>query len=162
MDLLFSLMQKHRVKDLEALLTIRDQLQEKIEELTFSDEKVKGLEKKKEDLLGVMERLSKMLHLKRTTAAEGMDQKVESQLRQLGIPNARFKVGIEKMEGYDQYGSDEIRFLFSANKQMALEEISRVASGGEVSRLMLCIKSLVSDRKGMPTLIFDEIDAGVS
>ncbi len=91
-----------------------------------------------------------------------MDHKVQTQLRLLGIPNARFKVEIERMEGYDQYGSDEIRFLFSANKQVPLEEISRVASGGEVSRLMLCIKSLVSDRKGMPTLIFDEIDAGVS
>ncbi len=68
----------------------------------------------------------------------------------------------QERETYDLYGSDEIRFLFSANKQVALEEISRVASGGEVSRLMLCIKSLVSDRKGMPTLIFDEIDSGVS
>jgi len=103
-----------------------------------------------------------VLHLKRSTAAEGMQKEVESQLRQLGIPNARFKVGIEKKGSFDQFGSDEITFLFSANKQVSLEEISRVASGGEVSRLMLCIKSLVSDRKGMPTLIFDEIDAGVS
>jgi DNA repair protein RecN (Recombination protein N) len=66
------------------------------------------------------------------------------------------------MESFGPHGHDEIRFLFSANKQVPLEEISRVASGGEVSRLMLCIKSLVSDRKGLPTLIFDEIDAGVS
>ena len=162
LDLLFSLMQKHRVRELEELIGIRDQLNKKIEELTFSDEKINGLVKEKSELMSVLERLSGVLHLKRAATAEGMQKNVESQLRALGIPNARFKVGIEKIEGYDQYGSDEIRFLFSANKQLPLEEISRVASGGEVSRLMLCIKSLVSDRKGMPTLIFDEIDAGVS
>ena len=162
MDLLFSLMQKHRVRKLEELLSIRDQLEEQIGELAFSDEKIKALEMEKEELLSVLERLAGILHLKRAAAAKGMDHKVQTQLRLLGIPNARFKVEIERMEGYDQYGSDEIRFLFSANKQVVLEEISKVASGGEVSRLMLCIKSLVSDRKGMPTLIFDEIDAGVS
>lgn len=162
MDLLFSLMQKHRVRKLEELMTLQEQLGQKIEQLTFSDEKISELEKEKSELWGVLEQLSGILHLKRATAAEGMYRKVESQLRQLGIPNARFKVGIEKKEDFDQYGSDEIRFLFSANKQVPLEEISRVASGGEVSRLMICIKSLVSDRKGMPTLIFDEIDAGVS
>lgn len=162
MDLLFSLMQKHRVRNLEGLITLREELGEKLQELTFSDDKIHQLEKKRAELLEVMEKLSGILNLKRSTAAEGMDRKVESQLKQLGIINARFKVGIEKMDGYDLHGSDEIRFLFSANKQVPLEEISRVASGGEVSRLMLCIKSLVSDRKGMPTLIFDEIDAGVS
>lgn len=162
LDLLFSLMQKNRVRDLAELIALRDQLQKKIEDITFSGERIGDLEKEREDLLVVLERISGILHLKRATTAEEMQHKVETQLKQLGIPNARFKVRIEKMDGYDQFGSDEIRFLFSANKQVQLEEISRVASGGEVSRLMLCIKSLVSDRKGMPTLIFDEIDAGVS
>jgi DNA repair protein RecN (Recombination protein N) len=162
LDLLFSLMQKHRVRNLDELLVLREEFGKKIEQLTFSDEKINELEKEKSELRDVLEHLSEILHLKRATAAEGMDKKVESQLRQLGIPNARFKVGIEKKARFDQHGSDEIRFLFSANKQVPLEEISRVASGGEISRLMLCIKSLVSDRKGMPTLIFDEIDAGVS
>ena len=91
-----------------------------------------------------------------------MQLRVEEQLQQLGIPNARFQVELELTKVFDANGSDQVRFLFSANKQLSLEEISRVASGGEVSRLMLCIKSMVSDRKGMPTLIFDEIDAGVS
>jgi DNA repair protein RecN (Recombination protein N) len=161
-DLLYSLMQKHRVKNLEELMAIRDQLGGKLEKLTFSDEKIGALEKEQSALLDVLDRLAGVLHLKRAAAAKNMQKKVESQLRQLGIPNARFKVGIEKKDHFDQFGSDDIRFLFSANKQVAMEEISRVASGGEVSRLMLCIKSLVSDRKGMPTLIFDEIDAGVS
>lgn len=162
LDLLYGLMQKHRAQDLEGLIAIRDKFQMKIDELTYSDENISELEKERDVLLTVLESSSGILHAKRSSAAEEMQSKVESQLRQLGIPNARFEVSIGKMGTYDQYGTDEIRFLFSANKQVQLEEISRVASGGEVSRLMLCIKSLVSDRKGMPTLIFDEIDAGVS
>jgi DNA repair protein RecN (Recombination protein N) len=71
-------------------------------------------------------------------------------------------VEVAKKGEFDPFGSDEVRFLFSANKQVEMEEVSRIASGGEISRLMLCIKALVSDREGMPTLIFDEIDAGVS
>jgi len=144
------------------LIAIREQLSGKIEEITFSDEKISALEKDREEILHIMERLSENMHLKRSTAGEEMQKKVEKQLRELGIPNARFRVEISKKAEFDLYGSDDIRFLFSANKQVALEEISKVASGGEVSRLMLCLKALVSDRKGMPTLIFDEIDAGVS
>ncbi|HER09616.1 MAG TPA: DNA repair protein RecN [Bacteroides sp.] len=161
-DLLYGLMQKHRVKQPEELITIRDRLEEKISDLTFSDDKIGKLEKEQSGLLEGMAGLSEVLHRKRVKAGEEMQKKVQAQLRQLGIPNARFRVDVLKTAEYDFHGCDEIRFLFSANKQMELEEISRVASGGEISRLMLCIKSLVSDRKGMPTLIFDEIDAGVS
>jgi DNA repair protein RecN (Recombination protein N) len=155
-------MQKHRVKSLEELISIRNGLEEKLVTLTFSDEKIGKLEKERAELLNKMEQVAEILHLKRATAAEKMDQQVESQLRQLGIPNAKFKVSVDKIDGYDSFGTDEVKFLFSANKQVPLEEISKVASGGEISRLMLCVKSLVFDRKGMPTLIFDEIDAGVS
>ena len=161
-DLLFSLMQKHRVREVNELIVIREQLSGKIEEITFSDEKIGALEKERAGILHIMERLSENMHLKRSTAGEEMQKKVVKQLRELGIPNAKFRVEIAKKAAFDLYGSDDIRFLFSANKQVALEEISKVASGGEVSRLMLCLKALVSDRKGMPTLIFDEIDAGVS
>jgi len=162
MDLLFSLMHKHRVKNSDELIEIRDQLEMKIDELAYSDEKILAMEKENEELLSTMQKIAGILHLKRAKAGEEMQKKVETQLRQLGIPNARFRVEIEERDALNLFGSDDIRFLFSANKQVPLEEISRVASGGEVSRLMLCIKSLVSDRKGMPTLIFDEIDAGVS
>jgi len=162
MNLLFGLMQKHRVQELDQLIGLRNQLGEKIEALTFSDEKIGQLEKERSALLHTLEQQTGVLHKRRVSAAAQMQKKVEEQLWQLGIPNARFRVELVKTETYDTNGSDQVRFLFSANKQLALEEISRVASGGEVSRLMLCIKSMVSDRKGMPTLIFDEIDAGVS
>ncbi len=162
MDLLFSLMQKHRVQDLDHLINLQDQLGEKIETLTFSDEKIGQLEKDRSALLKTLEQETTVLHKKRGSAAARMQLSVEEQLKSLGIPNARFQVELVKTDNYDSNGSDQVRFLFSANKQLSLEEISRVASGGEVSRLMLSIKSMVSDRKGMPTLIFDEIDAGVS
>jgi len=161
MDLLFGLMQKHRVQELSQLILLRDQLGEKIETLIFSDEKIEQLEKERSALQETMEQQTGNLHNERLSAASEIEKRVEEQLKQLGIPNARFKVELVKTKSYDINGCDQVRFLFSANKQLALEEISRVASGGEISRLMLCIKSMVSDRKGMPTLIFDEIDAGV-
>ncbi len=162
MDLLFSLMQKHRVQDLDHLINMRDQLGGNIETLIFSDEKIGQMELDRTALLNTLEHEAAVLHKKRESAAALMQLRVEEQLKTLGIPNARFKVELIKTDTYDVNGSDQVRFLFSANKQLSLEEISRVASGGEVSRLMLAIKSMVSDRKGMPTLIFDEIDAGVS
>ncbi|MCK5691324.1 MAG: DNA repair protein RecN, partial [Bacteroidales bacterium] len=162
MDLLIGLIQKHRLQELDQLIVLRNQLGSKIEDLTFSDEKVAQLEQERSALLQTLEKQAEFLHKKRSSAANEMQLRVEEQLQQLGIPNARFRVELVKTEVFDANGSDQVRFLFSANKQLSLEEISRVASGGEVSRLMLCIKSMVSDRKGMPTLIFDEIDAGVS
>ncbi len=162
MDLLIGLIQKHRVQELDQLIVLRNQLCDKIEDLTFSDEKIAQLEQERSALQNTMEQQAGALHKKRVSTAKEMQIRVEEQLQQLGIPNARFQVELVKTEEFDANGSDQVRFLFSANKQLALEEISRVASGGEISRLMLCIKSMVSDRKGMPTLIFDEIDAGVS
>ena len=162
MDLLIGLMQKHRVPELGHLIALRDQLGSKIDSLSFSDEKIGQLSNERKALLKKLEEQAAILHKNRTHAAEEMQLKIEGQLKQLGIPNARFRVELESKEEYDSNGSDQVKFLFSANKQLPLEEISRVASGGEISRLMLCIKALVSDRKGMPTLIFDEIDAGVS
>lgn len=161
MDLLFGLMQKHRVKELDQLITLMNRLGEKIEVLTFSDEKIEQLNSKRAALLNSMEKQAGVLHKKRLAAASEIEKSVVEQLKQLGIPNARFHVELVKRENYDINGYDQVKFLFSANKQLSLEEISRVASGGEISRLMLSIKSMVSDQEGMPTLIFDEIDAGV-
>jgi len=161
-DVLFGLMQKHRVKDLTALIALRDDLNQRIEKVSFSDENILKLEKEEARLKELLEKQAGLLHDKRSLAAREVQKKVEAQLRLLGIPNARFQAELEVLEEFEIFGSDQAKFLFSANKQLPLEEISRVASGGEISRLMLCIKSMLSDRKGMPTLIFDEIDSGVS
>ena len=161
-DLMFSLMQKHKMRNVGELILLREELNIKIEAITFSDEKIGLLEEKRAGYLKSMEGLSALLHRKRSAAGREMELKVVSQLKELGIGNAKFHVEVAKKKGYDLFGSDEIHFLFSANKQVEMEEVSRIASGGEMSRLMLCIKALVSDRQGMPTLIFDEIDTGVS
>lgn len=161
-DVLFGLMQKHRVKDLTALIALRDDLNQRIEIVSFSDENIQKLEQEEARIRERLEKQAGLLHNKRALAAREVQKKVEAQLRLLGIPNARFQAELEVLEDFDIHGSDQAKFLFSANKQLPMEEISRVASGGEISRLMLCIKSMLSDRKGMPTLIFDEIDAGVS
>jgi DNA repair protein RecN (Recombination protein N) len=89
-------------------------------------------------------------------------QKISVMLRQVGIPNANFRVEQSPLGDFTDHGTDKIRFLFSANKNAQAQDISKVASGGELSRLMLCIKSLMSDSAGLPTIIFDEIDSGVS
>jgi len=161
-DLLYGLMQKHRARDVDELVALKNRYSEQIEEITFSGETIEKLERKKESLKEEMKRTAGILHKNRAIAGDRLQEKVEAQLKELGIPNARFRVDIVTDREFGPSGTDEIMFLFSANKQVALEEISRVASGGEISRLMLCIKAMVSDRKGMPTLIFDEIDAGVS
>jgi DNA repair protein RecN (Recombination protein N) len=161
-DLIYSLMQKHRVKEVEALIALRDQLGEKIETITFSDEKLKKLEAELGSLRRQLVEQADLLHLSRVKSGSFIEKRVSDQLKQLGIPNATFLVKVDKTAEPGPRGMSDVRFLFSANRQSPPEEISRVASGGEISRLMLSIKSLMSDFKGLPTLIFDEIDAGVS
>jgi len=161
-DLLFRLMQKHRVKSVRELVDIREDLDARISDITLSDEKTGMLEKEIAELNGRLELAAEIMHKKRVAAGKMVEDEVQDLLHQLGIPNARFEVTIDKTGIFDNYGSDSVRFLFSANKQTRLEEISDVASGGEISRLMLSIKSLLSGFSGLPTLILDEIDTGVS
>lgn len=161
-NLLIGLMQKHRVNTLEDLIAVRDNLDEKISEITLSDERMSRLEKELADLEADIRISGEELHTLRVNAGKSVQKKIVGQLVQLGIPNARFEVKAELAEEFDINGMSHVNFMFSANKQSQLEEISRVASGGEVSRLMLSIKSLLSNHQDLPTLIFDEIDAGVS
>jgi DNA repair protein RecN (Recombination protein N) len=161
-DLIYSLMQKNRVKEVEALIVLRDQLGEKIDTITFSDEKLKKLEAELGSLRRELTEQADLLHSSRVKSGSFIEKRVSDQLKQLGIPNATFLVKVDKTAEPGPRGMSDVRFLFSANRQSPPEEISRVASGGEISRLMLSIKSLMSDFKGLPTLIFDEIDAGVS
>lgn len=161
-DLLFSLMQKHKLKSVAELISLRIELENKISEITFSDENLEKLNKKILDLKGKVESNAAKLHIARQSSGNRIEKEIVSMLQLLGIPNPTFKVNVVHTEVPDENGMDDVRFLFSANKQSPAEEISKVASGGEISRLMLCIKSLLSDYKGLPTLIFDEIDSGVS
>ena len=161
-DLINRLMMKHRLNDFDALIELRDSLKERVGTFENIDETIAKTEK---ELNGSTKRLSALaqtLHDNRCRAAETFSAKVCELVRQLAMPFAQFAVEVEKQAQFSGKGCDAIRFLFSANKGIAPDEISRVASGGELSRLMLAIKSAVSGYNYIPTLIFDEIDTGVS
>ena len=161
-DLLSRLMMKHRLNEFEELIALRDSLKEKVNAFENIDEAIAQAEKQLKNSEKQLSSLAKNLHEKRCQAAVAFGEKVAQLVRQLAMPFAQFQVSVESQETYGSKGSDEIRFLFSANKGVAPDDIRRVASGGELSRLMLSIKSAVSDYNYIPTLIFDEIDTGVS
>ena len=161
-DLLNRLMMKHRVSDFEALIALRDSLKEKVNAFENIDATIAKAEKELKDSEKHLSALAKTLHDRRCQAATTFGEQVTVLVRQLAMPFAVFQVAVENQANFTNKGTDGIRFLFSANKGVAPDDISRVASGGELSRLMLAIKSAVSSYSYIPTLIFDEIDTGVS
>ena len=161
-DLLSRLMMKHHTSDFEALISLRDSLKEKVNAFENIDEAIAKAQQKLDESVKLLTQKAKTLHEKRCKAATTFGEKVSVLVRQLAMPFAVFQVEVQCQEGFGSKGSDEVRFLFSANKGIAVDDIRRVASGGELSRLMLSIKSAVSDYNYIPTLIFDEIDTGVS
>ena len=161
-DLLSRLMMKHRAKDFEELISLRDSLKERVNAFENIDEAIAQAEKQLKNSEKQLSSFAKTLHEKRCQAATAFGEKVAQMVRQLAMPFAVFQVAVESQETFDSKGRDTIQFLFSANKGIAPDDIRRVASGGELSRLMLSIKSAVSDYNYIPTLIFDEIDTGVS
>ncbi len=162
LDLIYTLQQKHRVNSVDELIGIREDLKQKLEDIVSWDDTLRELSRQIEDEKAKLEKLAKELSDKRNGVLEEIETKVTGLLMQLGIPNARFKIRLTATGEFLPHGKDELTFLFSANKQSALQDIIKVASGGEMSRLMLAIKSLIASSVALPTIIFDEIDAGVS
>ena len=161
-DLLSRLMMKHHVGGFEELIALRDSLKEKVNAFENIDETIAQAERNLKNSEKQLSVLAKTLHDKRCEAATAFGEKVTTLVQQLAMPFAQFQVSVERQDSFGSKGNDEIRFLFSANKGVAIDDLRRVASGGELSRLMLSIKSAVSDYNYIPTLIFDEIDTGVS
>ena len=161
-DLLSRLMMKHHVGGFEELIALRDSLKEKVNAFENIDETIAQAERNLKNSEKQLSVLAKTLHDKRCEAATAFGEKVTTLVQQLAMPFAQFQVSVERQDSFGGKGNDEIRFLFSANKGIAPDDIRRVASGGELSRLMLSIKSAVSEYNYIPTLIFDEIDTGVS
>ncbi len=157
----YKLMKKHHVQSTSGLLAIKNALQEKLNEIINIGEAIKEQEKLAAELLGLCEVVAGQISANRNKAVKPFTEKVNSLLAQVGMPNAKVKVQLQK-SSLNNYGSDEIEFLFDANKSNRFEPLRKVASGGELSRLMLCIKSLVAQKLQLPTLIFDEIDTGIS
>jgi len=162
LDLIYSLQQKHHVDSVEDLIGIKDDLSAKLEQLASFDQEIGALQEKIQKTENRLQDLSGQLTRSREKVFQTIEQTIVSQLQKLGMPNARFSVGNQARNEFGPKGVDEISFLFSANKSSDLTDIPKVASGGEISRVMLCIKSLLSSARGLPTIIFDEIDAGVS
>ncbi len=162
LDSIYSLEQKHKVATVEELIKIKDELQQKIDQITSYDFETEKMKKQLDLLQEAMQGDANTISENRRTVIPKIEKRVIEQLKQLGIPNANFKVEQIPVEEFLPTGKEFIRFLFSANKNVALEELSKVASGGEISRLMLSIKSLLVETTTLPTIIFDEIDSGTS
>lgn len=162
LDHLYSLIQKHRVKNLDELIVKKEEIEGIIRSIVTSDDRLGILESSLEASEKSLTTLSGEISEKRISALPTIQAKVTGLLKQLGIPNARFSISLSKTKDFTSSGTDCADFLFSANKQTSPENIAKIASGGELSRLMLSLKSLLTKSKNLPTIIFDEIDSGVS
>lgn len=161
-DLIQRLMYKHHVNDYSELLTIRDELSTKVNSFTTIDDTIAVKSSELEQAKSHLTALAKVISERRLSAKVDFENDVTVILRQLAMPHAVFVVECVETDSLCATGKDKVRFLFSANKGVRPEEMSRVASGGELSRLMLAIKSVAAKYKYLPTLVFDEIDTGVS
>ncbi|MEI7628293.1 MAG: DNA repair protein RecN [Bacteroidota bacterium] len=157
----YKLLKKHNVKTTVELLAIQKDLAEKLDAVLLIDETIAEKQKLVAVSFGEATSMAKKLSEARKKEAAPLENKVNELLILVGMPNARLKLSIEDSPLHI-YGSDQIEFLFDANKSNRFETIRKVASGGELSRLMLCIKSLVAEKVDLATLIFDEIDTGIS
>ena len=157
----YKLQKKHAVTTTNELLAIKELLQAKLENILNVGEAITSKEKEAGQLLNNCMQMAAIISANRNMAAGPFAEKVNLLLKQVGMPNAQIKISITPTAIY-QYGTDTITFLFDANKTNRFEPLNKVASGGELSRLMLCIKSLVAKKLQLPTLIFDEIDTGIS
>lgn len=158
----YKLQKKHGVTSTNELLQIREELQQKLNEILNISEAIQQKEKQTEALLQQCEQFSTLISANRKKAIKPFTESVNSLLARVGMPNARFAAEAQPLNVLGEYGIDKIEFLFDANKSNRFETLRKVASGGELSRLMLCIKSLVAEKLQLPTLIFDEIDSGIS
>lgn len=162
LNLLYQLEQKHHVQTVEELIEIRDGIEHKINGIISLSEDIELLNKAVEHKTEALGSSADELTQKRMNILPGIENEILSIITQLGMKDAGFKISISPLEVPGKNGKDKITFLFSANKGAPLNDLSRVASGGELSRLMLSVKSIISSSSLLPTIIFDEIDSGIS
>lgn len=162
LNLIYSLQQKHRVQTLEELMALAEEYRAKLSDITSYDERIEELTARKEEQYNLVKQQAAVLTKARVAAAREVEKQLAARLVPLGMPNVRFQVemGMKKEPGMQ--GEDTVNFLFSANKNGTLQNISSVASGGEIARVMLSIKAMIAGAVKLPTIVFDEIDTGVS
>ena len=161
-NLIYSMCQKHRVQTLEELIAVGERLAEQLSAITHSDENIERQREKIAALRAKAEKWADKIHTLREKASKGMSKSIASTLTSLGMPEAQFIVEVVDAGGLMPSGKDHIRFMFTANGRMAPQPVEKIASGGEISRVMLALKALLAEKSKLPTIIFDEIDTGVS
>ena len=161
LDTIYSLQQKFHVQDINALIEIREHLKQQLDHIGNSDEKLAALQQEAEHWLSKAGQAARKLTELRTKTARKIETEMQQRLVPLGIPNVRFEISFTA-KPLSADGADKVNFLFSANKSTPLQPVSQVASGGEIARVMLSLKAMISGAVKLPTIIFDEIDTGVS
>ena len=159
---IYQLQQKHSSATIEELLALRKDLKIKVASSTNLEEDIKEVSDEIHRIESSLSSQAKELHEKRMKAIPSLKEQLETRLESLGMPNAQFKFNLEKLKSFNTTGLDKLDLLFTANKGLEFGPLQRVASGGELSRIMLSIKAVLAKYKELPTLVFDEIDTGVS
>lgn len=162
LDMLFTLQQKHRVATADELIAIRESLRVQVNQISGYDSEISAKKAELQITLNKLTEKAIAISKKRKASTPQFEQKIANLLKLLGMPFASFIVQIEETNDFNPLGKDSVAFLFTANKQIPPQELTKIASGGEISRLMLSLKSLMVTQKGLPTIVFDEIDTGVS
>lgn len=162
LSLIYELQQKHHKEDVEGLIAFQEELADKVLSIDSFDENIKQLKEKLQKQEELLVKVASKLTASRKKAIKPIIDFVAKHLHHLGMPNAQLDISCEALESFSKTGRDNISVLFSANKNAALKEVGKVASGGEKSRLMFTIKLLLAKKEVLPTMIFDEIDTGVS
>ena len=162
LNLIYTLQKKHQLSSVEELLSLADNLREKLDAITSSDDHIQELTKKKDLLYQQVLSQAEVLTRLRTGASKEIESQMQAYLIPLGMPNVRFAVELSPRKEPDASGMDNVSFLFSANKNGTLQQVASIASGGEIARVMLSLKAMIAGAVKLPTIIFDEIDTGVS
>ena len=162
LDTIYTAQQKHRVSSVAELLEIEQRFRDTLDRIDESAERIAAMEQQRESAYAALMEAGALLTTQRSQVGVAFEKDIVARLIELGMPNTRFAVDITPRRQPDATGVDSVSFLFSANKNAALQNIAEVASGGEISRIMLSLKSIIAAAKALPTLIFDEIDTGVS
>lgn len=161
-DLGYRLLKKHSVQTTDELVSLHRQLSEELLQQSHSEQTLLALQEQITTVEGELQEMASALHLKREETAPGFSEKINELLSLVGMPNAILKIEITPGAALQEYGTDQVAFLFDANKSGKFTPVQKAASGGEMSRIMLCIKALTAKALDLPTLIFDEVDAGIS
>ena len=162
LNLIYSLQQKHRVSSVDELIHLAEEYRTKLDAITSYDETIRDLQKKKEAFYAKLLSVAATLTNLRQDAAKEIERQMQAYLIPLGMPNVRFAVELTSKKEPDSKGMDHVTFLFSANKNGVLQNVASIASGGEIARVMLSLKAMIAGAVKLPTIIFDEIDTGVS